>query len=43
MNQYMANRTANDNFIIWLIIYIISAPLAIIILAWEFFTKKDRR
>jgi hypothetical protein len=39
-NYHMANVNRDFDFIIWLIIYIISAPAAIILLAREVFNPK---
>lgn len=38
----MANSIADDDFIIWLLIFIICAPLAIILLAWDFYSRRKR-
>jgi Na+/melibiose symporter-like transporter len=37
----MANVNSGLDFLTWLIIYIISAPIAIILLAWEVLGQKE--
>jgi|AGTN01.3.fsa_nt_gi hypothetical protein len=38
----MANSILEDDFLFWLIIFIICAPLAIVLLAWEVLGKRKR-
>jgi hypothetical protein len=38
----MVKSRAEDDFLFWLIIYVLCAPLAIILLAWEVLGRRKR-
>jgi hypothetical protein len=38
----MVNSIFEDDFLLWLIVFILCAPLAIILLAWEILGRRKR-
>lgn len=38
----MASSIVGDDFILWLLLFLICAPVAIIILAWDFYNRRKR-
>jgi hypothetical protein len=38
----MANSILEDDFIFWLLLFLLCAPLAIILLAWNYYNRGKR-
>lgn len=38
----MSASIIGDDFILWLLLFLICAPLAIILLAWDFYSRRKR-